>query len=109
MKPKYDSQCYEVDGIAGGRCCYCGTDVLPGYGFGAQAGDGICCEECDERLRQNDAANIRYRARKCKLVAKRSRRSGLWYFSDRTNLLVSSADGLEDWEALAFLRPLLSE
>jgi len=51
---RFDSQCFEVDGITGGKCCFCGTDIEPGYGFSTDPvvcdGETICCEECEDEF-----------------------------------------------------------
>lgn len=37
------------------------------------------------------------------LVARRSRKDGLWYIADESNCLISSEHGMDDDEALEFL------
>jgi hypothetical protein len=47
---------------------------------------------------------IRRLARRDGLVARKSRRDGKWFLSDEHNMLVSPKDGLDDDEAIGFLK-----
>jgi len=49
------------------------------------------------------AQTIRRLAAKDDLVARKSRKDGMWYFTDFNNFLKSPEQGLDDYEALDFL------
>jgi hypothetical protein len=57
------------------------------------------CKEEPERY----YSQIRRLARYEDLIARKSRKDGKWYFSDHTNSLKSSVQGLDDLEALKYL------
>lgn len=61
---------------------------------------GTTHSETDSALQQR----IRRLARKQGLVASKSRKDGKWYFADDRNWLQSPESGLNDEEALAWLR-----
>lgn len=52
---------------------------------------------------QNLEQRIRYHARLQNITAKKSRRDGLWYFSDERNWLISPEQGLGNDEAMKFI------